>query len=127
MDPPDRKDLTLTDELPPPAGDWQPYAPGVLQLECALGSMWIQDRPPHCNRGDVLIYQQLHQKPGELHVSEADYWPRYCFGRETAKQQAEEWLRRHGIDPATGELVFGADPSAESAKSVDATRAGEDA
>lgn len=94
----------MISEMREPVGEWIVQGSVSLLPFCA-GTIYIQARPPHCNRGDWLMYQETIHHLGQFHVSAADHWPRYVFGSLTvAKQQAEEWLRRHGVDPQTGEL-----------------------
>jgi hypothetical protein len=93
-------------EPPYPVGRWRTDEYGSLVLDFACGRVVATKRPDYCNRGDFLVHLDYDPDPVRgFAVSGADLWPRYLFGLHAMKLQVEEWLRRHRIDPATGDFI----------------------
>jgi hypothetical protein len=60
--------------------------------------IWIEKRPPYCDRGNFLAHVAL-KADGDwlgLGLDEQDGWPRYYMREETAKQEIEDWLKKRG-------------------------------
>lgn len=55
--------------------------------------VWMDARPPYCDRGRWLAHVDLQPSAWpRLSVDESDRWPRYYFDLERAKAEIEAWL-----------------------------------
>jgi hypothetical protein len=57
--------------------------------------IWMQARPPYCDRGRWLAHVELQTTPDahkHVHLDSADGWPRYYFDLARAKAEIEAWL-----------------------------------
>lgn len=69
-----------------------------LEIDVAGGSITIEPRPPHCDRGRVVAKVHVTD-PRFLFVSSDDSWPRYYFDALTAVIECQEWLAaKHALD-----------------------------
>jgi hypothetical protein len=88
--------MTVYDREATEPGVWvfdKPTQTWELQAKSCF--IWMQARPAHCDRGRWLAHVERipGTDPADLHISDADFWPRYYFDLIAAKSECEAWLR----------------------------------
>jgi len=68
---------------------------GLLCIEGRECVIFVQERPPHCDRGNYLANLDSVGKLEEQ-IDGADLWPRFYFDLERAKLEIEAWLKKRG-------------------------------
>ena len=79
-----------------PIVQWLVDGHGCHWIAGAHCRIWMQARPPYCDRGAWLAHVELlpHRTVKDLHIDSADGWPRYYFDLDRAKAEIEAWLRK---------------------------------
>ncbi len=66
---------------------WELQIPAWDAGDCVVpGSIMIETRPRHCDRGRFLA-------KAFVPLDDAEGWPRYFFSLETAMNEIEQWLK----------------------------------
>lgn len=82
---------STTDALP--TCSWKLDDEGCWTIEGAHCRIWMQARPPYCDRGNWLAHiEPTTHDVRKLHLDDADRWPRYYFDLQRAKAEVEAWL-----------------------------------
>lgn len=82
--------LTYRQEKPHIKG-WYRDSTGTWNIRGKHCHLYLNPRPVYCDRGSHLAVVDVLD-PFELTIDGADYWPRYYFGLDVAKQQCGIWL-----------------------------------
>lgn len=71
---------------------------GVLEINAKSVFIWIDKRPPYCDRGRYLLH--VENMPGKLPlVDGADFFPRYYFKMSNLFDELNEWLKINNQKP----------------------------
>lgn len=91
------KPKTLSDYAPSLPSHWawdkEEHTWAIRGAHCWI---WMQRRPPHCDRGSWLAHIELLPAPvpHPVPIDYADLWPRYYFDLDRAKLECEAWLKK---------------------------------
>jgi hypothetical protein len=71
---------------------------GVLEINAKSVFIWIDKRPPYCDRGRYLLH--VENMPDKLPVVDgADLFPRYYFKMSNLFDELNEWLKINNKNP----------------------------
>jgi hypothetical protein len=69
-----------------------------FDVDCDKARIWVEARPPYCNRGRYLVNAQS-EDPAAIEIDWADGFPRYYFGAEACASELLAWMAARALLP----------------------------
>lgn len=65
-----------------------------VDIEIKDGQLTIQKRPPYCDRGNYIVNVFVNIDSLDLHIDEADMFPRYYFDLGCLVKEMNLWVMK---------------------------------